>query len=133
MRPRAIARRDAWAQVLVVSPNAVLNFFMAGPDLVTWELTALGAGGEGPYQLVIHHAAGRITEHFESVTTALILAAWAALRTAEPASNTNPTNKNVHRSELRMDSLLEPISNRESSRTTHSAHYEGNNNHPQNL
>ena len=59
-------------RVLVVLPNTVLNFFMAGPDLVTWELTALGAGGEGPYQLVIHHAAGRITEHFESVTTALI-------------------------------------------------------------
>jgi CheY-like chemotaxis protein len=50
----------------------VLNFFMAGPDLVTWELTAQGPRGEGPYQLVVNHAAGRITEHFESVTTALI-------------------------------------------------------------
>jgi CheY-like chemotaxis protein len=76
---------------LVVSPNAVLNFFMAGPDLVTWELTALGAGGEGPYQLVIHHAAGRITEHFESVTTALIRqgqleALLVAARGASPGS-----------------------------------------------
>jgi len=45
---------------------------MAGPDLVTWDLTALGGRGEGPFQLVIQHATGRITEHFESVTTALI-------------------------------------------------------------
>jgi CheY-like chemotaxis protein len=50
----------------------VLNFFMAGPDLVTWDLTALGEHGEGPFQLVVHHATGRITEQFDSVTTALL-------------------------------------------------------------
>jgi CheY-like chemotaxis protein len=50
----------------------VLNFFMAGPDLVTWDLNALGAQGTGPFRLVVHHAAGSITEHFDSVTGALI-------------------------------------------------------------
>jgi CheY-like chemotaxis protein len=50
----------------------VLNFFMAGPDLVRWDLTALGPRGEAPYRLVVHHAAGTITEHFDTVTSALI-------------------------------------------------------------
>src|SRR5947209_6440785 len=50
----------------------MLNFFMAGPDLVSWELTALGPEGTGPFQLVVHHAAGSITEHFDTVTGALI-------------------------------------------------------------
>src|SRR5205085_1105123 len=45
---------------------------MAGPDLVTWELTALGPDGDGPFRLVVHHSAGRITEFFDSVTGALI-------------------------------------------------------------
>ena len=50
----------------------MLNFFMAGPDLVSWDLTALGPQGSGPFRLVIHHAAGSITEHFDTVTGALI-------------------------------------------------------------
>jgi CheY-like chemotaxis protein len=50
----------------------MLNFFMAGPDLVSWELTALGPEGTGPFRLVVHHAAGSITEHFDTVTGALI-------------------------------------------------------------
>jgi CheY-like chemotaxis protein len=50
----------------------VLNFFMAGPDLVSWDLTALGPQGSGPFRLVVHHAAGSITEHFDTVTGALI-------------------------------------------------------------
>lgn len=48
------------------------NFFMAGPDLVSWDLTAVGPQGSGPFRLVIHHAAGSITEHFDTVSGALI-------------------------------------------------------------
>lgn len=51
---------------------AMLNFFMAGPDLVSWDLTALGPQGDGPFRLVVHHAAGSIAEHFDTVTGALI-------------------------------------------------------------
>ena len=50
----------------------MLNFFMAGPDLVSWDLTALGPMGTEPFKLVVHHSAGTITEHFDSVTGALI-------------------------------------------------------------
>jgi CheY-like chemotaxis protein len=50
----------------------MLNFFMAGPDLVSWDLTALGPLGGGPFKLVVHHSAGIITEHFDSVMGALI-------------------------------------------------------------
>ena len=50
----------------------MLNFFMAGPDLVSWDLTALGPLGSEPFKLVVHHSAGTITEHFDSVTGALI-------------------------------------------------------------
>jgi CheY-like chemotaxis protein len=50
----------------------MLNFFLAGPDLVTWDLTALGPQGDGPFRLTVHHSAGSITEHFDSVAGALI-------------------------------------------------------------
>ena len=45
---------------------------MAGPDLVSWDLTALGPQGTGPFCLVVHHATGSITEHFDTVTGALL-------------------------------------------------------------
>ena len=50
----------------------MLNFFLAGPDLVSWDLTAVGPHGDGPFRLTVHHAAGSITEHFDTVTGALI-------------------------------------------------------------
>ena len=43
---------------------------MAGPDLVGWELTAVGHNG--PYRLAIHHAQGSIVEYFDDVTAALL-------------------------------------------------------------
>jgi hypothetical protein len=46
------------------------NCFMAGSELVRWELIALGQ--DGPYQLSIHHGSGSIVEYFESVTAALL-------------------------------------------------------------
>ena len=46
------------------------NCFMAGSELVRWELTALG--NDGPYRLSIHHGKGSIVEYFENVTDALL-------------------------------------------------------------
>jgi hypothetical protein len=46
------------------------NVFMAGPDLVRWELTS--CGDQGPYRLIVRHAHGSIVEYFESPTAALI-------------------------------------------------------------
>jgi len=56
---------------------------------VSWDVTALGPQGSGPFRLVIRHAAGSITEHFDSVTGALIRqgqleALLVAARGAEP-------------------------------------------------
>ena len=48
----------------------MLSFFIAGPSLVGWELTAVGHNG--PYRLAIHHAQGSITEYFDDVTAALL-------------------------------------------------------------
>jgi len=47
------------------------NVFMAGPDLVRWELTSCG-GDQGPYRLIVRHAHGSIVEYFESPTAALV-------------------------------------------------------------
>lgn len=50
----------------------MLTFFMAGPDMVRWELVALGPHGNGPYRLIIHHAHGSIVEYFPDVAQALL-------------------------------------------------------------
>jgi CheY-like chemotaxis protein len=50
----------------------MLNVFLAGSDLVSWDLIALGPQGDGPFRLTVHHAAGTITEHFDTVPSALI-------------------------------------------------------------
>jgi hypothetical protein len=47
----------------------MLNVFVAGPELVRWELTAVGY--EGPFRLTVHHAAGSIVEYFANVPDAL--------------------------------------------------------------
>ena len=49
--------------------HAAMNMFVAGDDLVRWELTALEP--EGPYRLTIDHARGSIVEYFRDVSTAL--------------------------------------------------------------
>jgi CheY-like chemotaxis protein len=51
---------------------AVPNFFTAGPDLVSWDIAALGAQGTGPFRLLVQHRAGSITEHFDTVAGALL-------------------------------------------------------------
>lgn len=45
------------------------NVFMAGPDLVRWDLIACGENG--PYRLTMRHASGSIVEYFQSTTAAL--------------------------------------------------------------
>src|ERR1700758_1628271 len=50
--------------------DMMLNCFMAGPDVVSWDLLALGRAG--PYQLIVHHAHGAIVEYFADVTAALL-------------------------------------------------------------
>jgi hypothetical protein len=46
------------------------NFFVAGPDLVRWDLTKVEHTGQ--YRLTIRHAQGSIVEYFSDVTTALL-------------------------------------------------------------
>lgn len=46
-----------------------MNIFLAGRDLIRWEVTALNP--EGPYRLVIHHARGAIVEYFQGIDAAL--------------------------------------------------------------
>ena len=46
------------------------NIFMAGADLVRWELTSLGA--DGPYRLTMHHHHGSIVEYFRAMPEALV-------------------------------------------------------------
>jgi hypothetical protein len=48
----------------------VLNFFMAGPDMVRWNLTAVAANG--PYRLTLHHCHGVIVEYFTTPASALL-------------------------------------------------------------
>jgi hypothetical protein len=51
-------------------PAHVINFFMAGPEMVRWELTAVDSNG--PYRLTVHHAQGVIVEYFETSAAALM-------------------------------------------------------------
>jgi hypothetical protein len=48
----------------------VINFFMAGPEMVRWELTAVES--DGPFRLTVHHANGVIVEYFETPAAALM-------------------------------------------------------------
>lgn len=46
-----------------------MNIFVAGRNLVRWELTALNP--EGPYRLAMHHDRGSIVEYFSDMNAAL--------------------------------------------------------------
>jgi hypothetical protein len=48
----------------------VINFFMAGSEMVRWELTAVES--DGPFRLAIHHSAGVIVEYFGTPAAALL-------------------------------------------------------------
>jgi hypothetical protein len=47
----------------------VLNFFMAGPEMVRWELTV---ESNGPFRLTVRHAHGIIVEYFNTSAAALL-------------------------------------------------------------
>jgi len=47
----------------------VLSFFMAGPDMVRWELTV---EPNGSYRLTVRHAQGVIIEYFQTSAGALL-------------------------------------------------------------
>jgi hypothetical protein len=62
---------DAKAQGLRMGPSpAMSNVFMAGSDLVRWELTSCGEAG--PYRLLMRHRHGSIVEYFQTTTAALL-------------------------------------------------------------
>jgi hypothetical protein len=61
---RAVPSGTAFANA-----DGVLNFFLAGPDLVRWELTRID---DGACRLTVHHAHGTIVEYFTSPTAALL-------------------------------------------------------------
>jgi hypothetical protein len=60
------ARPGTW----IANSHAVINFFMAGPEMVRWELTAVDSNG--PYRLTVHHAQGVIVEYFDTSAAALM-------------------------------------------------------------
>lgn len=66
MHPRAPAGRHKACGLLLFPMS---NVFMAGQELVRWEVAA--CGGEGPYRLTIRHRHGSIVEYFQTVTDAL--------------------------------------------------------------
>jgi len=54
----------------LATDSSVLNFFMAGPEVVRWELTAVDS--HGPFRLTVHHAQGVIVEYFDTSAAALM-------------------------------------------------------------
>jgi hypothetical protein len=50
--------------------RSVINFFMAGPEMVRWELTAVQSNG--PFRLAVHHANGVIVEYFDTSAAAIM-------------------------------------------------------------
>ena len=46
------------------------NFFLAGQELVQWELEVLD--GNGPYRLTMRHRQGAIVEYFPNTQAALV-------------------------------------------------------------
>jgi hypothetical protein len=48
----------------------VINFFMAGAEMVRWELIAVEC--DGPFRLTLHHAQGVIVEYFDTSSAALM-------------------------------------------------------------
>lgn len=47
----------------------MLSFFMAGPDMVRWELTVEPSGS---FRLTVRHAQGVIIEYFQTSSAALL-------------------------------------------------------------
>ena len=54
----------------------MLNFFMAGPEMVRWELTV---ESNGPFRLTVRHAQGVIVEYFNSSRFLRMLSTTASM------------------------------------------------------
>jgi hypothetical protein len=67
---RAVQRCAAPPGIRLAFRSFVINFFMAGPEMVRWELTAVES--DGPYRLTVHHAQGVIVEYFGTSAAALM-------------------------------------------------------------
>ena len=65
----AATRSGGQARHLPSSSTLMSNVFMAGQELVRWDVTACGE--QGPYRLVIRHAHGTIVEYFHTATDAI--------------------------------------------------------------
>ena len=63
-------RRASRAGTGLANRISVINFFMAGPEMVRWELSAVES--DGPFRLTVHHANGVIVEYFETPAAALM-------------------------------------------------------------
>jgi hypothetical protein len=68
-KPRFSVQRRAGTRLASSSGFRMSNVFMAGQDVVRWDLTACGA--DGPYRLTIRHGHGTIVEYFHTVIDAL--------------------------------------------------------------
>ncbi|HEV3142190.1 MAG TPA: hypothetical protein VGY57_16805 [Vicinamibacterales bacterium] len=55
---------------MTVKPPDMSNFFMAGQDVVRWDVAAVDPNG--PFRLTIHHPAGTIVEYYPTATAALV-------------------------------------------------------------
>ena len=67
--PRSSVQPRAGTGLAGSSGFRMANVFMAGQEIVRWDLTACGA--DGPYRLTIRHGHGTIVEYFHTVTDAL--------------------------------------------------------------
>ena len=50
--------------------SAMGNCFMAGAEMVRWDLTAVASNG--PFRLTLHHSQGTIVEYFQKTAAALL-------------------------------------------------------------
>ena len=67
---RSVQSRAPRPGIRLATRTPVINFFMAGPEMVRWELTAVESNG--PFRLTVHHAHGVIVEYFETSAAALM-------------------------------------------------------------
>jgi hypothetical protein len=67
---RSVQNHAARLGIGLATHTFVINFFMAGPEMVRWELTAVES--QGPFRLTVHHAHGVIVEYFDTSAAALM-------------------------------------------------------------
>ena len=71
----------------------MLSFFMAGPDMVRWDLTV---ESDGPFRLTVRHAQGVIIEYFNT-SAGGVAAPAGARRSADRRPRRGPPPTDVRR------------------------------------